>query len=96
MRKNSSCKHNFVECLITYHYKTLIAHDPFEIVRHTEYCTKCGCVNNKRFDEDLYKKRLADSDRYGLAVISADELREKYKDLPAFDLLEGETNVFAK
>lgn len=86
----SRCRHSFKECLITYHYKTIINHDSFEITRHTEYCAKCGFVNNKRFEGDLVKRRMVDTDKFSYTIMSKNDLLEKYKDLPQFDVNEDE------
>lgn len=87
MRKRV-CKHNFEECLITYHYKTIVGHERFEITRHEQYCTKCGKIDHKRFDGDLVKKKITNTDRFTLSMISKDELIEKYPTLPLFNIEE--------
>ena len=90
MYRKPTCRHSFTECLVTYHYKEIISHEPFEITRHTEYCTKCGLISNKRFDDDFPVKTIAGTDYIGHVPISQDELKEKYKDLPSFDVSEDE------
>lgn len=82
-------KHTYEDCIITYHYKTTISHESFEITRHEKYCTGCGKIDHKRFEEDLVKKRIPGTDRHGYSVLSKDELLEKYKELPKFDV-DGE------
>ena len=92
MPKKFEHKHTYVECLITYHYKTTVSHDPFEITRHERYCTKCGKIDHKRFEEDVVRKRISGTDRFGFSILSKDELLEKYRELPKFDV-DGDSKI---
>lgn len=82
--------HNFQECLITYHYKSIVSGDTFEITRHERYCTRCGRIDHVRFVGDIEKRRVPSMDRFGYFILSKNDLMEKYPKLPTFDVADGE------
>lgn len=83
-------EHDFQECLITYHYKANVSGDPFEITRHEKYCTKCGKIDHVRFEEDLEKRRIPNTDKFGYTMLPKQVLVDKYSHLPMFDVVDGE------
>ena len=85
------CKHSLNECLVTYHYNSIISKEPFEITRHELYCTKCGLIVHKRFEDDFEKKRFFGTDRMGFFPISSEMLYNKYPKLIRFDIFEDST-----